>query len=108
MTLSLRICSAWQLISELTDFLRSMKVLQGCVRKLLLTLVSFNTNRSVILHSPRENENAEFVMPARIAGIQARRDASGDIRVNLIPAVHAGMTQSSELCLSDRVSGIRR
>src|SRR5215470_9314219 len=60
MTVSLRICSAWQLISKLTDFLRSMKVLQGCVRKLLLTLVSFNTNRSVILHSPRENENAVF------------------------------------------------
>src|SRR5215813_5817054 len=103
MTLSLRICSAWQLISELTDFLRSMKVLQGCVRKLLLTLVSFNTNRSVILHSPRENENAEFVMPARIAGIQARKGCFRKISVSTwIPAVHAGMTQSSELCLSDR------
>jgi hypothetical protein len=35
-----------------------------------------------------------FVLPAWIAGIQARKDASGDIHVNLIPALHAGMTQS--------------
>jgi hypothetical protein len=30
-----------------------------------------------------------FVMPAWIAGIQVRMDASGDFHVNLIPAVHA-------------------
>ena len=35
------------------------------------------------LRSPTENENADFVMPAWIAGIQARKDASGDIRVDL-------------------------
>ena len=29
------------------------------------------------LRSAAENENAEFVMPAGIAGIQGRRDASG-------------------------------
>jgi hypothetical protein len=33
-------------------------------------------------------------MPAWIAGTKARRDASGDIHVNLIPALHAEMTQS--------------
>jgi hypothetical protein len=56
----------------------------------------------MILRSPTENENANFVMlvmPAWIAGIQACKDASGDIRVNLIPALHAGMTQSREFCL---------
>jgi hypothetical protein len=31
-------------------------------------------------------------MPAWTAGIQARKDASGDIHVGLIPALHAGMT----------------
>jgi len=32
---------------------------------------------------PKDDENAAFVMPAGIAGIQVRTDASGDIRVNL-------------------------
>jgi len=41
-------------------------------------------------------KNPIFVMPARIAGIQARKEASGDIHVNLIPALHAGMTQSTD------------
>jgi hypothetical protein len=35
-----------------------------------------------------------FVVPAWIAGIQIRKDASANIHVNLIPALHAGMTQS--------------
>jgi hypothetical protein len=35
-------------------------------------------------------------MPAWMAGIQARKDAS-DIHVNWIPALHAGMTQSRVL-----------
>ena len=34
-----------------------------------------------------------IVMPAWIAGIQVRKDASGNVHVNLIPALHAGMTQ---------------
>jgi len=34
-----------------------------------------------------------IVMPAWIAGIQVRKDASGHVHVNLIPALHAGMTQ---------------
>jgi hypothetical protein len=38
-----------------------------------------------------------FVMLAWIAGIQVRKDAFGDIHVNWIPALHAGMTQSSSL-----------
>jgi hypothetical protein len=33
-----------------------------------------------------------IVMPAGIAGIQTRRDASGNIHVAWIPALHAGMT----------------
>jgi hypothetical protein len=37
----------------------------------------------MILRSPTEDENADFVMPAWIAGIQARKDASGDIHVSL-------------------------
>jgi hypothetical protein len=36
-----------------------------------------------------------FVMPAWMAGTQARKDACGDIHVSLIPALHAGTTQSS-------------
>ena len=35
------------------------------------------------LRSPAENENTDRVMPAWIAGIQIRKDASGNIRVNL-------------------------
>jgi hypothetical protein len=50
------------------------------------------------LRSPIENKNADSVMPAWIAGIQARKDASGNIHVNLIPALHAGMTQLSGPC----------
>jgi len=41
-------------------------------------------------------------MPAWIAGIQARKDASGDIRVSLIPALHAGMTQLMNSALTGR------
>jgi hypothetical protein len=34
-----------------------------------------------------------IVMPAWIAGIhQVRKDASGNVHVNLFPALHAGMT----------------
>ena len=41
------------------------------------------------LRSSTENENANFVMPAWIAGIHhVRKDDSGDIRVSLIPALH--------------------
>jgi hypothetical protein len=39
------------------------------------------------------------VMPAWIAGIQVREDAFGNIHVSLIPALHAGITQSRRLCL---------
>jgi hypothetical protein len=37
----------------------------------------------MILRSPTEDENTDFVMPAWITGIQARRDASGNVHVNL-------------------------
>jgi hypothetical protein len=33
--------------------------------------------------TPTDDEKTAFVMPAWIAGIQARKDASGDIRVDL-------------------------
>jgi hypothetical protein len=35
------------------------------------------------LRSPAENENTDRVIPASIAGTQVRKDASGNIRVNL-------------------------
>jgi len=34
-----------------------------------------------------------IVMPAWIAGIQVRKDASGNVWINMIPALHVGMTQ---------------
>src|SRR5215831_10194605 len=36
------------------------------------------------LRSPIENEKADAVMPAWIAGIQGRKDGSGNIHINLI------------------------
>ena len=48
------------------------------------------------LRSPAENENADHVMPAWIAGIQVRKDASGNIRVNL---------DSSTPCWNDAIEG---
>jgi len=35
-----------------------------------------------------------FVMPAWMAGIHVRKDASGDIHATWIPALHAGMAES--------------
>src|SRR5262245_27082126 len=43
--------------------------------------------------SPTENENADSVMPARIAGIQACKDAPETSMLTWIPALHPGMTQ---------------
>jgi hypothetical protein len=45
-------------------------------------------------------ENAIFVMPAWIAGIQVPKDASGNVHVTWIPALHAGMTPSRGLCVN--------
>jgi hypothetical protein len=39
-------------------------------------------------------------MPAWIAGIQVRKDASENIHVGLIPALQAGMTQSKAFCMN--------
>jgi hypothetical protein len=51
----------------------------------------------MILRSPTEHENGEL----RHAGMDGRhpgvQDASGDIHVGLIPALHAGMTESRVL-----------
>jgi len=44
---------------------------------------SVSTKYVTILRSPRENENADFVMRAWIAGIQIRKDDSGNVYVNL-------------------------
>src|SRR5262252_2175037 len=52
----------------------------------------------MILCSPPENENTDLVMPAWIAGIQARKDASGDIHVDL---------DSSNPCWNDTIEGAR-
>jgi hypothetical protein len=52
------------------------------------------------LRSPIENENADVVMPAWIAGIQVRKDAPETSVSIWIPALHAGMTQSRELASS--------
>ena len=37
----------------------------------------------MILRSPTKDEKSEFVMPAWMAGIQVRKDASGDVHVGL-------------------------
>ena len=46
--------------------------------------------------SPIDNENADLVMPAWIAGVQVRKDASGNVRVNL---------DSSTPCWNDAIEG---
>ena len=46
------------------------------------------------LRSLQRMKSVDLVMPAWMAGIQVCKDASGDIRVDWIPALHAGMTQS--------------
>ena len=50
----------------------------------------------MILRSLTENESATFVMPAWIVGIQVRKDASGNIHVNL---------DSSTPCWNDTIEG---
>ena len=50
----------------------------------------------MILHSPTDNENTDFVMPAWIAGIQVRKDAPGNIHVDL---------DSSTPCWNDATAG---
>jgi len=49
------------------------------------------------LRSPTEYEKTQFVMLAWIAGIQVRKDASGDIRVSL---------DSSTPCWNDAMDGL--
>jgi hypothetical protein len=51
--------------------------------------------QTLLNHEVVQDRSIEiFVMPAWIAGIQICKDASGNIHVNLIPALHAGTTQS--------------
>ena len=46
--------------------------------------------------SPIDNENADLVIPAWIVGVQVRKDASGNVRVNL---------DSSTPCWNDAIEG---
>jgi hypothetical protein len=64
------------------------------MRGVLKTEISLG--RFMSLRSPTENEMEIFVMPAWIAGIQVRKDASGDIHVNL---------DSSTPCWNDVIEG---
>jgi hypothetical protein len=56
----------------------------------------------MILRSPAENKNPAI----RHAGMDGRhpgpQDASGDIHVTWIPALHAGMTESRGSAWTDR------
>ena len=55
----------------------------------------------MILRTPTENENGEL----RHAGMDGRhpgvQDASGDIHVGWIPALHAGMTETRSRTKTD-------
>jgi hypothetical protein len=50
------------------------------------------TKSFMILRSYRRMKKQVFVMPAWMAGIQARGNASEDIHVTWVPALHAGTT----------------
>lgn len=52
----------------------------------------------MIVRSPTEHENRIFVMPAWIAGIQAA-EWLRNMRVNWVPVLHAGTTQSGGVLL---------
>jgi hypothetical protein len=52
----------------------------------------------MILRSPTENENAAFVIPAWIAGIEVRTDASEDVHLTL---------DSSNPCCNDVIEEVR-
>jgi hypothetical protein len=51
-----------------------------------------------------ENETAEFVMPARLPGIQARKDAFGDVHVRLDSSAPCWNDAIDGFCLTDRLS----
>jgi hypothetical protein len=51
------------------------------------------------LRTPTENENPVFVMPAWIAGIQVRKDASGNIHVNLDSSTPCWNDANGGFCL---------
>jgi hypothetical protein len=46
------------------------------------------------LRTLTEHENTDLRHTGMDSGMQGRKDTSGDIHVNCIPALHAGMTQS--------------
>src|SRR5215471_14975471 len=48
-----------------------------------LSKTKLTTKRFMSLRWPPESEKSDVVMPVRIAGIQARTDASGNIHVSL-------------------------
>jgi len=57
--------------------------------------------------SPTEHENADFVMPAWMAGIQIRKDAPETSMSIWIPALYAGMTESRGSAWTDRGPSVR-
>jgi hypothetical protein len=61
-----------------------------------LTKDILTTKCVMSLRSPAEHEKQSFVMPAWIAGIQVRKDASGNVHVNL---------DSSTPCWNDVIEG---
>jgi hypothetical protein len=50
------------------------------------------TKRFMILRSLQNLKMQVIVVPAWMAGIQIRKDASGHVHVTWIPALHTGMT----------------
>ena len=81
----------------LENFLYLGKFFGTCIFRMLHETKYFLiTKCSMNFRSPIDNENADLVMPAWIAGIQVRRDASGNIRVNL---------DSSTPCWNDAIEG---
>jgi hypothetical protein len=66
--------------------------------RLVGTCPDVSTKWFMILRSPTENENAAFVIPAWIAGIQVRKDASEDVHVTL---------DSSNPCWNDVIEEVR-
>ena len=56
----------------------------------------------MILRLPTEDENGELRHAGRDGRHPGAQDASGDIHVGLIPALHAGMTESRSRTKTDR------
>jgi hypothetical protein len=60
----------------------------------------FTAKRFMILRLLTKPKMQIIVMPAWMAGIQVRKNASENIHVAWIPPLHAGMTQSKAFCMN--------